>query len=290
MSSEPHTFHIESELDFDGETPFTQTLSDFTPNRPNGRIHRLSVTSAFGVMDSTCFGLLSDESPKQVGVASKFNNPTSKARVYPGDDPDSFRRELDLTPDLQYVTMYPGDKLAIVTKDNGRTHVTIVVNELSESDHMALAIHKPPSLHWRRYRIIRQSPTGFKPAVNQDAWRPNFLFDRGSNLLVAHEVGQGPIPLEAFCSYPAFAGCLVRARFANVEEGRLLIVEPLVRDRRLVEKVESMVWTKVGWVSHDDHIALRSSDPSSGDTTICDLMIAKINAEDALQGLYNNGN
>ncbi len=290
--SEPHTFLIESDLDFDGSTRFTQRLGDFTTARQNGRLHVLHVETAFGRVGSTMFGLLPEDSPKVVGIASKFNNPFTVVRVIPaGNDPDSFREELDLTPEIQYLTLYPGDELGIVSRDGGRTSVMLVVNEMGEQNHFDYAIRKPRSLHWRRYRIIRNAPTGFVPAVNADAWRPNFQFDRINHLLIANEVGKGPIPLDAFCTFPEFAGCLVRARFANIDdEGNLLVVEPALRNRRGVGKVPNMRWTKVAWVSHDDHIALRSDPPISDDTTICDIMIAKIHAEFALQGLYDRGN
>ena len=163
-----------------------------------------------------------------------------------------------------------------------------VVNEFGERDHIQYASAKPPVLHWRRYRIIRNSATGFSADLT-DTWRPDFIFDATNNLLVANEVDQGPIPLDAFCTFPVFAGCLVRARFANVGAtgGSLFVVEPIKKNKILVETVANMVWSKVASISHDDNISISSDDPLADDIVICDLMIAKIQAEHALQGLYD---
>jgi len=286
---EPYTFLIESEVDFDGGTKFTQTVGDFTRDHNNSRFRSILLTEAFGRIDSTIFQLFAADSPKLIGISSKFNNPFTVARVVTKNgDVDSFREEIDLTPEIQYVTLYPGDELVLASKDGGRTAVYLVVNEFGERDHIQYASAKPPVLHWRRYRIIRNSATGFSADLT-DTWRPDFIFDATNNLLVANEVDQGPIPLDAFCTFPVFAGCLVRARFANVGAtgGSLFVVEPIKKNKILVETVANMVWSKVASISHDDNISISSDDPLADDIVICDLMIAKIQAEHALQGLYD---
>jgi len=229
MASEPYTFVISSDIDFDGLTPFEATRNDFTTGA-DSRLYTMHIDQAYGQIDSTFFGSLKGERPKLVGVSAKFNNPFSVARVIPHDDPDGFRTELDLTPEMQYVPMYAGDKLAILTRDGGRTSITLVVNEMAEAEHMRYAVAKPPALHWRRYRIIRNDPSGFKAGFNQNIWEPSFVFDRTDHVLTASEVSSGPIPLRTFCTYPEFAGCLVRARFANIQDkGHMHVVEPVQR-------------------------------------------------------------
>jgi len=289
MASEPYTFVIESDVDFDGQTLFEATRNDFA-NAADSRLYTIHVDQAFGQISADFFGSLKGERPKMVGISGKFNNPFSVARVVPHDDPDGYRTELDLTPEMQYVPMYAGDKLAILTRDGGRTSVTLVVNEMAEAEHMRYAIAKPPALHWRRYRIVRNDPTGFKPGFNQNIWQPNFVFDRTHHVLTATEVASGPIPLGAFCTYPEFAGCLVRARFANIQDkGHMHVVEAVQRAHRSVGGVKNMIWSRVAALSHDDHISLQSGDAIANDTTICDLMIARVEAQSLLQGLYDRG-
>jgi len=290
MASEPHTYIIESDQDFNGTTPLTATARDFQTARANGRVHRIHLEQAVGLIQNNIFNMFSEESVKRVGISSRFNNPLSVARVVSDSDTDRFRREIDLTPEVQYVTLYPGDQLVVKTMDGGRTSITLVVNEMGEADHIAYANAKPRSLHWRRFRIVRNSPLGFQTGFGQEAWRPEFSFDRDTNLVIANEVAKGPIPVDSFCTFPRFAGCLVMARFANVsDEASLHIMEPVAKSHRRVDKVPNMQWTKTAWVSHDDHIALRSDAPISDDITICDLAIARINAELALQGRYDRG-
>lgn len=290
MASEPHTFIIEADQDFDAVTPFEAKVSDFVTARTNGRVHRIHLAQAVGIIGNSMFQLLSSESVKRVGVASKFNNPLSVLRVVADSDPDRFRREIDLTPEMQYVSLYPGDNLVIKTMDGGRTSITLVVNEMGEADHIGYSIQKRPSLHWRRFRIIRRSPLGFQTGFGQETWRPSFHFDRNTNLVVADEVDKGPIPHDSFCTFPRFAGCLVKARFANVnDEASLHVMEPVTKSHRRIDKVPNMQWTKTAWISHDDHIALRSDAPLADDITVCDLAIARINAELALQGRFDRG-
>lgn len=292
MATEPITIIITSGLELDGQTPLNISRDDFQ-NGPNSRLYTISVPGPFGVVSSDFSGLIKGERPKLVGISASSSNPYSVARVVPSiDDPESFRREVNLVPEMQYVMMYANDSLAIVTRDGGRApKITLVVNELSEAEHINYAIAKPPAGNWRRFRIIRDDATGFQLGLNADAWRPNFLFDASSNVMVAREIDKGPIPLSSFCTSPRYAGCLIRVRYANIETtGNVRLVDAVTRSSRAIGQVDNMEWSKVIAVSHDDHIALRSSDaPGGAGQVVVDLMVARVNSEDLLQGRFDSG-
>lgn len=56
--------------------------------------------------------------------ASRYFNPLSVLRVVPlGAGPDQYRVELDLTPEMQLVVVFPGDELIVSTRDGGRTSI-----------------------------------------------------------------------------------------------------------------------------------------------------------------------
>lgn len=288
--SEPRTFIIDSEVDFDATTKFTQTLKDFT--RVGRSMYLLSVSERFGRVDGELFGSTSEPATKMVGVAGRHFNPMSVVRVIPrGSGPDQYRDEVDLTPEMQYVVMYAGDELAILTEDGGRTAVTITVNQLSEAQSIDQAIAHPRTRHWRRFRIIRDDGTGFVPGFGQPPWRPAFTWRAAQQLVVAQEVNRGPIPIDTLCTFPKFASCLLRVRYANSDtDSKLHIWEPETESHIPVQSdIKNMEWSKTISVSHDDHIALRSGAPANGSKIVCDIEVCRIRPRDLLLGHYNRG-
>lgn len=288
MAAEPVTIIITMSTDFDGFTPFEATRDDFT-NGPDSRVYRINLSGPYGRIGPTFFDLFKGERPKLVGIASNRSNPTSVARVVADpNNADAFRTEVDLQPEMQYVMMYAGDELAIVTNDGRTVQVTLVVNELSEAEHLQYAMRKPPALTWRRYRIVRAGGTGFELGLANGLWRPSFEFNQSHQVLIAHDTASGRIPLSSFCTYPHFAGCLVRARFANIQtKGHMHIVDATTGAHRSVGGVNNMRWTRVAMVSHDDGIAFRSGIPIVDDRVAVDVMVARVNPESLLQGLYD---
>ncbi|MGB1014444.1 MAG: hypothetical protein ACPG4T_09955 [Nannocystaceae bacterium] len=288
--SEPVTFHVFSDQDFDGQTVSALKLTDFT--RIGRREFRIELADPLGVVTSTVFEMFSSDAPKLIGVASRHYNPRSVLRVVPPNaGVDEYREEVDLTPTVQYVVMEAGDSLAIVTEDDGRTAITIVANELSEDNHVQWAIANSRSRHWRRFRIIRDDPAGFKPGFNAAQWKPAFFWQAASFLSLAQEVAKGPIPVSSLCTFPRFAACLLRVRYANIaSSGKLHILEPVTKSHRVHDgAVPNMQWSKTLSVSHDDNICLDSGDPASDNRTICDIEVQRIPPIRLLLGKYNRG-
>ena len=118
MASEPLKFRLHSEVDFDGTTEIESNRAGFTAVSP--RYYTKSLTGPVGQISGDFFGFFSPWTPKLVGAALSTFNPQSVLRVIAKDNPDVFREEVDLTPRMVYVAMYPGDKLAVYTRDGGR--------------------------------------------------------------------------------------------------------------------------------------------------------------------------
>ena len=140
--AEPFFIILNKEGDFDGVTPMTQTRDAFTVS--GQRYYQLSFSGPAGVIDSTLFGLFSDSSPKMVGLAGSSFNPQTVARILSSDPSNTMREEIDLTPVVQHVVMFPGDRLALLTKEGGRAQVVLSVNELNESDNVQYALAARP--------------------------------------------------------------------------------------------------------------------------------------------------
>ncbi|MBK8262610.1 MAG: hypothetical protein IPK80_14910 [Nannocystis sp.] len=173
----------------------------------------------------------SDVTPKLIGVASSNWNPQNVARMLAKDNPDIFREEVDLTPHMAYLVMYPGDTLAIRTQDGGRVCVQIVVTELAESEHVSLALGTPPEPQWRRFRLIRDLSGGFSHLPLNNTYSPPFHWDPGLSMLVTNAIGDGPIPARDLCMYPTFQGCYVSVRYAGINaDAQLHIVDGVLRD------------------------------------------------------------
>jgi hypothetical protein len=102
-------------------------------------------------------------SAKLVGIAYSSWNPESKARVIASDATGSFRQEITLKPAIQYVVVYPGDRLPILTRDGGRGQIVLSVNEMSEQDAARWGLRHEPYVMPTRFRIIRQTGVAFAP-------------------------------------------------------------------------------------------------------------------------------
>lgn len=290
--SEPRTFIITAEQDFDGQT-VSEHKFDQDFERTGTRLYQLHTSTPLGLFGGDFWGAFSDDAPKLVGIASAHYNPRSVARVVsPNGSVDEFRHEIDLAPTVQYVTMQAGDKLAVVTEDGGRTSLTLVINEMSETDHVQWATEHPRTRHWRRFRIIRQANNGFAPLFDiGNIWRPGFFWQAASHLSVAQEVADGPIPVRSLCTWPRFAACLLRVRYSNIASaGKLHVMEPVTGAHRVFDNsVPNMQWSKTISVSHDDHIVLDAGAPAVGDTTVCDIQVARIPPVRLMLGHYNRG-
>lgn len=280
------------EGDFDGQTESTHKFDkDFV--RIGTRMYTKHLTAPIGKITSDFFGAFSTDSPKLVGIAGATFNPDSVARVKsPVNTVDEFREQIHLLPTIQYVTVQAGDELRIVTNDGGRTSITLVVNEMSEREQIEWATAHPRARHWRRFRIIRDDASGFQASFDVNSvWRPSFTWRAAAYMSVAQEVADGPIPTSGLCTWPRFAACLVRVRYANVASaGKLHILEPVTGAHRVIDNsVPNMQWSKTVSVSHDDHIVLESGAPASGTTTVADIQVARLPPLRLMLGRYNRG-
>jgi hypothetical protein len=287
MASEPITFWLHKEGDFNGQTPIELDRSKFAIE--GGRVYRAHLTGPAGQISADFFGVFSDLTPKLCGIASSSYNPQSVARIIPKDDPDVFREEVDLTPQMVHVAIYPGDRLAIYTQDGGRVCIQMVVTELAESEHVSLALRTPPVPQWRRFRLIRSGSGGFSHLPLVNSYSPPFAWSPGLSMLVTSTLGDGPIPARDLCMYPTFQGCYVSVRYAGINaDAQLHIVDGHLRDSAALQTdIKPMRWSKVFFVSHDDLLGLWSPAPVV-DTVVCDIELVRVQPGDRLRGRYAN--
>ncbi|MEZ4453090.1 MAG: hypothetical protein R3B09_26755 [Nannocystaceae bacterium] len=289
MASEPLYFRMMKEGDFDGLTLIDKRRQDFIAQA--GRVYSINLSGAAGQIAGDFFGFFTDNTPKSVSIAGPSWNPQSVARVISKDDPDVFREEIDLTPQMVHVPMYPGDRLGIVTRDGSRTCVQIVVTDLSESEHVALALQSKPSVFSRRLRIVRSDGSGFSHLPLTSTFDPDFTWDVTTNMLITSAISAGVIPARSLCHYPRFQGCYISVRYSGIGAGdaALYIVDGHLREAWEAQAtLKNGEWSKPQFVSHDDYIGLSSPAPAGG-TVVCDLELVRVEPGDRLRGRYERG-
>src|SRR5690606_2622947 len=207
---EPYLIKLAKASDFDGSTPIALRRSDLTVQ--GQRLYTGAVPAAGGVVGADVFGLFAPESTKLVGVAYSSNNPLCVARVI--DASGRVREELNLSLAVQYVMLYGGDRLAVLTTENrdGQTNpieLTLVVNELHERDHMQWALAHPPTPVHTRLRIIR-TQGDFAGQATLPSWQPTFNWSPSSNMLeVIDNSNNGPIPIASLSPFLRTFGSLI---------------------------------------------------------------------------------
>ena len=283
------TLELNAETDWDGTTPYALKRDDATVT--GQRYYTFNVTGPHGVLPADLGGLFSPVSVKLVGIAYSSWNPEAKCRVIASDATGSFRQEVTLKPGIQYVVMYPNDKLAFVTRDGGRVQVVLVVNELTEHESVRWgAAHEPDTMP-TRFRIIRMTGTAFAPNL-ANGWQPAFQYDPSTGLLIARDDGTGVIPSTSLSLYPRFQGCYVTIRYAGSNaDGKLHIVDHTTRKSLIAENpLADVKWSKVQYISHDDGIALEASPAVAGQPLVCDIELALVHPGNRLAGRYQGGN
>lgn len=287
--TEPIVIQLDKEADFDGVSPITLTRDSFTVS--GQRYYKTSVPGPGGLIDADLFGLFTGNSPKLVGIASSSWNPKSVARVITSSTTGTFREEIDMTPYVQHVLMFPGDKLAIKTEDGGRVQVILVVNELNEGDNVQYALGHETNVQWRRFRIVRATGTAFAPNPTGAMWEPTFTWANQTNLLITHDDGTGPIPATHLTLYPRHQGCYLAVRYNGTSgNGRVHIVDGETRSTWTAETaMVDVKWSKVQFVSHDDLIALEASPLAAGQRMTVDLELVRVQPGDRLRGRYARG-
>lgn len=282
--SEAITIELNAEGDWDGS-------SLVNLNRDNAivigkRYYKFNISGPHGVLAADLGGLFSVVSPKLVAVAYSSWNPQSFCRVIASDAASSFRQEITLKPAMQFVVMYPGDRLAFSTQDE-RGQVVLVVNELNESEAAQWGRHHLPYTMPTRFRIIRRTGASFVPNT-ANLWQPIFGYDPTSGALIAEDDSAGMIPASTLCLYPRFQGCYVSVRYAGSNGmGSLRIVDNLTRrDWAVPGALQDVRWSRVAYISHDDGIALDAQPVNPGDLLVCDILVSLVHPDNHLARRY----
>ncbi|GEM_PF-5397482 len=271
-------FRIDSTVNWDGVTPSGLQRKDFTIH--GQRYYVSSIEAPAGRIGADFFGVFSSLTPKLVGIASSSSNPMSVARVVSTDDPDVFREQVSLSPQLSHVSMFPGDHLAIVTHEDGICSLEFVVTEFSDQEHIELALRSKPPATGRRIRIIRTGGTGFNHQPTANTWQPALKWDTSRRVLAAYEVVNGIIPARDLCMSPGAEGCYLSVRYSGLAggEAQLFVLDGHLREPFQVEgKLKSGVWSKVAFVGRDDFVGLSSAGPD-GDSkaVVCDIELVLV--------------
>lgn len=288
MATEAITLELNTETDWDGATP--TALNRDTAIVEGQRYYKWNIAGPHGVLEADLGGLFSRVSVKLVGIAYSSWNPESKARVIASDPSGSFRQELTLKPAIQFVVMYPNDKLAFLTRDGGRGQIVLVVNELNEEQSVKWGANHGPYCMPTRFRIIRETGVAFAPNLGT-TWQPAFTYEPSSGLLVATDDSTGVIPSSSLCLYPRFQGCYVAIRYAGSNnDGKLHIVDNPTRKSWVADTgMVDVRWSKVQFISHDDGIALEATPAVAGGKLVCDIEIALVHPSNRLAGRYQGG-
>jgi hypothetical protein len=283
--SEPILIRLNSDTDFDGATPISLRRGDLASG--GQRHYSAQVPGGAGVVAPDFFDLFSPEAVKLVGVASSSNNPHSVLRVL--DEGGRTREQVSLTTGFQYVLLHARDRLALGTRDGGPTSVDLSVNEVSETDHIRWAVGRSHSFSHARLRIVRRGGA-FAPNFTGTPWLPSFVWDASSSILVgADDIGSGPIPISAICSFPRHFGGFLSVRFAgSAGDGRVYTVDALTRTHSPpIGVLPDVTWSPVQYVGHDDHIALEAT-PAGDKPLVCDIEVVRVEPRDRLRGRYAN--
>jgi len=278
---------LNSDSDWDGTSP--TTLNRDNAEVTNQRYYKFTVTGPHGVLAPDLGGLFSPTSVKLIGIAYNFWNPTAKARVVTTDTTGAFRQEVTLRPEVQFVTLFPGDKLSIVTKDS-RVQVVLFVNELNERESVDWGLKHEPSALPTRFRIIRQTGTAFAPNL-VTGWQPAFTFDSSTGLMVVSDDGTGAIPSTSLSLYPRHQGCYVSLRYSGSNaDGKVHIVDSATRKSWIAQTaLTDGMWSKVQYISHDDNVALEATPAVAGQIMVCDIEVAPVQVDSRLRARYLGG-
>lgn len=280
--AEPYTLKLINPTDFDGTTPIALVRDNFTVEEQ--RLYSGTLTSAAGIIPADIFGLFSPRAPKLVGIAFSSDNPLNAAQVQ--DANGRVREQINLRTQLQYLLLNSTDRLAVLSKD-GRCELTLVVNELSEADHLRWALNNPPAQEHTRIRIFRSAGGSFAFNSALAPWQPNVAWD-GHQLLAIDETNNGPIPIASML-YPRRYGAYVSIRYSGSQgDGQFIVYEPQSRGEWTAQNaLPDGRWSRVQYVAHTDMIGLRASPPAVGGRVLVDIELVRVEPGDRLRDRYS---
>ena len=287
MASEAIILELNADSDWDGVS--TTTLNRDDALVTGQRHFRFSVTGPHGILPADLGGLFAATSVKLIGIAHNFRNPGAKARVIAPDGINSVRQEITIRPDLQFVTLFPGDRLAVLTKDT-RVQIVLVVNEMNEAESVRWGLAHPPTTTPIRFRILRQTGVAFAPAL-ASVWQPAFTNDQSIGVMVVPDDGTGVIPATSLCLFQRHEGCYVSLRYAGSNaNGKVHIVDRETSKSWIAETaLPDVRWSKVQYIGHDDGIALEATAAVVGQRIVCDIEVAPVTADSRLRARYQGG-
>lgn len=278
---------LNAESDWDGtsETAFKRDDGAVT----NQRYYKFDIEGPHGVLPADFGGLFSPVSVKLVGIAYSAWNPGAKARVIASDATGSYRQEITIKPQVQFVTLFPNDRLSLLTKDT-RVQVTLIVNEMSEAESVKWGLRHEPSAGTTRFRIIRTTGTAFAPALTT-VWQPVFNYDEATGLMVAADNGTGAIPSTSLCLFPRSRGCYVSVRYAGSNaDGKVHMHDNETKKSWIAESaLPDVKWSKVQYICNDDGLALEATPAAAGEKMVCDIEVAPVEIESRLRARYMGG-
>lgn len=287
MSAEPLTIEIAKAGSFDGTTLITLTRDDFAVT--GQRYYRATLSAAGGMIGADLFGLFLPQSVKLVGVAGMFHNPGSTVKVVTSYASGRIRQEVDLTPDVQYVVMYPGDLLVVRTAEpTTSSSLVLVANELTESDHIAWASHQPVPSERRRFRIYHPDGDAFVAAAT--TWEPDFAFSATSGYLYSEAVQTGGIPCAALSLRGLHESVYVRVRFAGIKAGtgEVVLIDGTGNPRSIYTSLDSVEWSGTFVMGYDDKLGFNAEGPDVGGAIGVDIEVVHVLPGDHLAGRWAN--
>lgn len=283
---EPLVIELNLAGSFDGFTPIVLTRDDFLES--GGRYYRRDLTGAAGVIAADLFGLFLPEAVKLVGVAGVSHNAKSTIKVVSSSGGGRVRQQVDLTPTVQYVVMYAGDKLVLSTAESTSTvQVILVANEMSESDHVRVAARSLQATR-RRFRLTRA--TAF--SSDSTTWEPGFTFSSSTGLMQSSSATlSGSIPCSSLSLRGLQESIYVRVRFAGIAAGTgvLTLVEGNAgASRDFQSGLNSVQWSKTFVLGYDDKLGL-TADPDEDVTLIAaDIDVVHVLPGEHLSGRWRN--
>lgn len=283
--SEPNQYILSKDLPFDGTTPITLPRNDLQSTQ--GRVYTGTIPGAGGVFAADFFHF-SPESTKLVGVALDRDNPRSAAEIVAPSD--QYSNRINLRRDFQYLLLHGQDRLRVVTQDT-RSVLRLIVNQVSEAEHVAWAREQRPTYPHIRYRFIRTAPFLFNP--NFAAWSPDWTWDptpqvRAMN--VTTDLNDGPIRIDSLTPWEDDFGCLVSIRYAGATPAtcKFNVVHPENRAFWVAQSgIDNMRWSRVQYLRSDDMIGLEASS-AAGTKIVCDIDMVRVEPNDRLLRRYSN--
>ena len=152
-----------------------------------------------------------------------------------------------------------------------------------DADDIALALRKPFVTAQRRFRIIRTIGSPFVNTPLAVNWSPTFIYEPVTNLLVARDNTNGPIPITALTLGQPNQAAFVSIRYGNplAAGGNFFSVEGAGRTARAIDTLLTVAkWSQVARFAYDDLISLDCAENAVGGVLTVDIDVIDIVGEE----------